>query len=250
MHEHRTLAKETLGLARQPGEGQVVVADHHALGEAGGTSGVEDAQQRIAATAHVLHRLRIGQQCLVGKHALGSLAVAGIDQVANGLGQVRDGFANLLEAVVDNEHGRLRIVEGVDDLRHAPAGVHRIQHPVRPGHAQAVFDIALRVARQHGDAVAALQAQALQCTGQACNPAAKLGEGQALAQITDGSRIGTLLHMAMQALGDVHRNLRSCCYGQYVGLNRLLCPGRTPWRFPARAGGPSRRPVDRHDRCR
>ncbi|MNZ72100.1 hypothetical protein D3C78_904700 [compost metagenome] len=189
----------------------VVVAEHHALGKTGGATGVEDAQQRVTAAARVFHRLAVGDQCLVAEHAFRYLAVAGIDHRANGLRAGGGAGTQFLEGVVDDQHAGVRIVEGIDDLRGAPADVHRVQHRIRPRHGLVVLDVALRVERQHRHAVTAGHAQLLQGTGQACDAVAELGVGHAAALIADGGRIRAPLQMAMQTLGDVHQNLQNCC---------------------------------------
>ncbi|MCY1364158.1 hypothetical protein D9M68_565820 [compost metagenome] len=197
VQEHRVATVEAPGKPRQAGEGQVVVADHHALGETGGAAGVEHPEQRIAAAAHVLHRLGRGQQCLVVEHAFGGFAVASIDQVAERIGLLEDRFAHRLEGVVDDQHGRLRVVQGIDDLGHAPARIDRVQHTIAPRHAQAVLDVTLRVAREHGDAVAAGHAQPLQGAGQSGHALPEFGERHTASQLANGSHIGTLLHVAV-----------------------------------------------------
>ncbi|MDT4826565.1 hypothetical protein FQZ97_598800 [compost metagenome] len=187
------------------GEGEVVVAEHHALWETGGATGVEDPQQRVAAPAHILHRRVFGDQRFVGEHALRRLAVAGMDQRADGLRLLGDLERQLLEAVVDDQHGGFRVVQGIDNLLQAPADVHRIEYRVGPGHRQVVFDVALGVDRQHGDAVAADHADALQAARQAGDAVAELGEADALTQATDGDCMRALLHVAVQRLSNVHQ---------------------------------------------
>jgi hypothetical protein len=60
---------------------QVVVAEHDALGPAGGAAGVEDAGELVAAAAGVLDRLGGSDQLLDGEHAVGGGAVPAVDDV-------------------------------------------------------------------------------------------------------------------------------------------------------------------------
>ncbi|MCY1448328.1 hypothetical protein D9M71_649880 [compost metagenome] len=102
-----------------------------------------------------------------------------------------------LERVVDDQHGRIGVIQGIDDLGDAPARIDRVQYTVAPGYAQAVLDILLGVARQHGDAVPAGHAEFLQCAGQPGDTLAELGERHAAPLAANGSGIGALLHVAV-----------------------------------------------------
>ncbi|MNO74353.1 hypothetical protein D3C76_653490 [compost metagenome] len=189
-------------------EGQVAVAEHHALGEACGAAGVEDAEQGIALAARIFHRCAGGDQRLVAEHAFRGLAVAGVDHRAQGLRLGHDLPAQGEEGVVDDQHGGVRIIQGIDDLGGAPADVHRVDHRIGPGHGLVVLDVALRVDRQHRHAVTTDHAQLLQGSGQAGDALAEFGIAHAAALETDGGRIRPPLQMAVQTLGDVHQNLR------------------------------------------
>ncbi|MNN19801.1 hypothetical protein D3C81_1330560 [compost metagenome] len=81
------------------------MADHHALGEAGGAAGVENPQQGIAATAHVFYRRRFGQQRFVIEHAWRGFTVAGINDMAYGFGLAGNQRALVLEGIVDDQQG-------------------------------------------------------------------------------------------------------------------------------------------------
>ncbi|MCY1417317.1 hypothetical protein D9M71_328490 [compost metagenome] len=186
----------------------IVVADHHPFREAGGAAGIENTQQRIAATAHILYRLVPGDKGFVAMHAFRSLAVAGVDQDGSDLRLAGDSPGHALEGIVDDQHGGFGIVEGIDDFRHAPAGVDRVEHGIGPGHGEEVFDIALRVEGQHGDAIAAVHAQALQAGGQAGDAIAELGEGEATPLVTNGRLVRALLDMTVQGLREIHWNLQ------------------------------------------
>ncbi|MCY1412317.1 hypothetical protein D9M71_277190 [compost metagenome] len=214
----------------QRGERQIGVAEHHAFREAGGAAGVEDAQQGVATAACVLDWLVLGDQRFVAEHAFRRLVVAGVDHRADGLGLGGDLPAQVLEGIVDDQHGGLGVVEGIDDLGGAPANIHRVEHGIGPGHGLVVLDITLRVDRQHCHAIATGHAELLQRAGQASHAVAELGIGHAAALVADGRRVGTPLQMAVQTLGDVHQNLQSCCSRgatrlcrpSLVSLNRLM----------------------------
>ncbi|MCY1361091.1 hypothetical protein D9M69_477470 [compost metagenome] len=211
MQEHRVAIEEPLAHGREAGERQVVVADHHAFGEAGGAAGVEDAQQGIATAAGIGDWLGGGQQRLARQHAGGCLTIPGVDQGAQGPGLLEDAQAYLDEGLVDYQHGGFGVVQGIGNLGQTPAGIHRIQHAIAPRYAECVFDIALRIAREHGDAFAAGHAQGLQGAGQARDTLAEFGEGDAATLVADGRRVGPFRHVAVQPLGDIHPNLRISC---------------------------------------
>ena len=60
---------------------QIAMAEHDALGTAGGAAGVEDAAE-VLALAHCIHDRRTARdQALVVLHAGGCLAVIGIDEI-------------------------------------------------------------------------------------------------------------------------------------------------------------------------
>ncbi|MDT4874079.1 hypothetical protein FQZ97_1093560 [compost metagenome] len=115
--------------------------------------------------------------------------------------------------IVDDQDRSCRVIQRVDDLGHAPTIIDRIDHGIRPGHRQVVLDVALGIEGKHGHALATGDAQLLQGTGQARNAIAELGIGDTTALGTDGGGVGAPLQMAVQALGDVHGNLHSCCAG-------------------------------------
>ncbi|MCY1439796.1 hypothetical protein D9M71_560470 [compost metagenome] len=114
----------------------------------------------------------------------------------------------MLVVVIDQQQRGSGVVQRVDDLRQAPAVVHRVDHRIGPGHRQVVLDVAQRVGRKHGHAVTAGDPQLLQCAGQAGDAIAELGVGDAAVQVTDGRGMRSLLKVAVQTLGDVHAKLQ------------------------------------------
>ncbi|MNE34859.1 hypothetical protein D3C80_1285960 [compost metagenome] len=197
MQKYRPDAIGARAHRRHRGAGDVVVAEHHALGKTRGATGVEDAQQVIAATTGVLQRCALGDQRLVGQHAGRCRTVAGIDQRAQGCRPCGDLRAQRFEGVIDDQHCGFRIVEGIENLVGAPAVVHRIQHGVCPGHRQVILDITRGVLRQHRHALAALHAMVLQGSRQPGHALGKLDEGQAPFTVTHRDRMRPLLHLAM-----------------------------------------------------
>ncbi|MCY1359062.1 hypothetical protein D9M69_456160 [compost metagenome] len=136
-----------------------------------------------------------------------------------------------MKGVIDDQYAGLRVIQGVDDLCRTPANIDRVEHGIGPGYCQVVLDIALRVERQHRHAFTAGHAEAFQRAGQPGDAITQLGEAQAATLITDGCGVGSLLHMAQQSLGQVHRNLQSCCFND-SGCSQLrglfgLCPETT-----------------------
>ncbi|MNN49972.1 hypothetical protein D3C81_1645340 [compost metagenome] len=128
---------------RHGAEADIGVADHHPFREAGGAAGIENTQQRIAATAHVLHRLMFGDEGFIAMHAFRSLAVAGVDQDGGDLRLAGNPLGHALEGIVDDQHGGFGIVQRIDDFRHAPAGIDRVDDGIGPRHRKEIFDIAL-----------------------------------------------------------------------------------------------------------
>ena len=91
------------------------VGQHDALGKARGAAGVEDAGQVLAGPLGILGRGVVGDQGLVVQHAVGRLAVTGIDQgFDRRLGQ--DLGHHVDEGVVDDHHPGARIVERIGVL--------------------------------------------------------------------------------------------------------------------------------------
>ncbi|MNE77014.1 hypothetical protein D3C80_1732950 [compost metagenome] len=135
-----------------------------------------------------------------------------MDHRADGLRIGGNARAELLEGVIDDQDGGIRIVQGIDDLRGAPADVHRVEHRIGPGHGLVVLDVALGIEGKHGHAVTAGHTHFFQGAGQAGNAVAEFGIGHAAAVGTDSGGIRAPLQMAVQTLGDVHRNLQSDFY--------------------------------------
>ncbi|MNN39777.1 hypothetical protein D3C81_1538260 [compost metagenome] len=188
------------------------MTEHHTFREPGGAAGVEDTQQGIATAARVLDWLVFGDQLLVVVHAGGRFAVTRIDQGTDGLGLGDDLRAQVLEVVIDDQDGGFRVVQRIDDLRHAPAVVHRVDHRIGPRHRLVVLDVTQGVERQHGHAVTTGHPKLLQRPGQAGDTVAKLAISDTASFVTNGGRVGTPLQMTVQPLGDVHAKLQSCCY--------------------------------------
>ena len=80
------------------------MAEHHALGEAGGAAGVENAEQGIAATARILHRFADRDQGFVVEHAARRFAVTGVDHLAHGFRLLEYLGAQFLVVIVDDQH--------------------------------------------------------------------------------------------------------------------------------------------------
>ncbi|MNM90030.1 hypothetical protein D3C81_1022760 [compost metagenome] len=183
---------------------QVRVAQHHALGKAGGAAGVKDAGQVVALPVGILDRPAPGNQVLVVEHARRGLAVTGIDDVAQGPGFGGHPGGGFLEGVVHDHDDGVGIVERIQDLSGAPTDIDRIQHRTGPGHRHEVFEIARRVQRIHRHAVTRGNTERAQRTGQPGNARAILGECQPLALEPHREVVGPLLQGAVQALRHVH----------------------------------------------
>ncbi|MNO98997.1 hypothetical protein D3C76_907590 [compost metagenome] len=184
------------------------MAEHHALGETGSTSGIENAQQGIAMAPRILHRGARGNQCFVVEHAGRGVAVTGVDDRTQCLRCLDDLAGQGNEVVIDNQHAGLRVIQRIDDLGHAPADIDRIEHRVGPGHCLVVLDVALGVEREYGHSIAAGDAQGLQGAGEAGDAVAELCVGNAAVFGFDGNGVRAALKVTVQTLGDVHRKLQ------------------------------------------
>ncbi len=181
------------------------MAQHHALGAAGGAAGVEDAHQFLARGHRVRHRLAGGDQFLVVPRFGGAGIVVGINQVK------RNGFcqfdAHRSERLVHDKRRGTAVAQRVLDLGVAPADVGGDDHSTCPGDAEIEFEIAVGVQHQHRDPVAALHAELKQSAGQPCDTLADFAPAAAALAVDgrDPLRVG-LQHPA-QPLGHVHKSL-------------------------------------------
>ncbi|MNG05209.1 hypothetical protein D3C84_883870 [compost metagenome] len=116
----------------------------------------------------------------------------------------RDLLALLHKRVIDDQYRGFRVVQRIQDFTEAPTAVHGIEHRIRPGNGQKIFDIARRVLRQHGHSFTRFDTESLQTRGQSCDPLAKLRKGLCVTSVTHSYCVGPLLDMPMQALSDVH----------------------------------------------
>ncbi|MNZ50325.1 hypothetical protein D3C78_681110 [compost metagenome] len=183
---------------------QAAVGMHHTLGEARGAAGVHDQRQVLAAVPGVLHRRGVGDQLLERMHASRCFTVAKMDQYGLAPGAGDNPFDQRQEMVVDDQDACIAIVQRIDDLRYAPASVHRIEYRTHPPATQHVFQIAIGVQRQHSNPVTTAYAEATETGGQACNPLAKFAIGCATLSEDGGDTLGGLLHGGMQALSQMH----------------------------------------------
>ncbi|MCY1292660.1 hypothetical protein D9M70_418960 [compost metagenome] len=212
-----------VGHAHQRAGPQVAVRQHHALGQAGGAAGVENHREVLAAAPAVLDRRALGDQPLERQHAGRRLAFVGVDQnrFTPGLGD--DRLDQRQVHVVDDQHAGVAVVQRVDDLRRAPADVHRIEHRPGPPAGHHVLLEAVGVQRQHGDALAGLHAEVAQRPGQARDALGVLAVGAVAAAIDGRHLVGGHLQRRVQALGQVHGDLGwdSCLrWDEILGLPR------------------------------
>ncbi|MNO79736.1 hypothetical protein D3C76_709150 [compost metagenome] len=177
---------------------------HDALRPAGSAAGVHDGGQVVAAALGIADRRGFGDQLLVGEHAFRRRAVADMDQQRPHLGGRGDVFGQVQETVVDQQDAGIAIVQRIDDLRHAPADVHRVEHAAAPPGGQHVFQKAVGVQGQHADAIADAHAVLLQRAGQARDPLAQFTEGVAAFAEDGGGVSGVKLQGTVQPLGQVH----------------------------------------------
>ncbi|MNS29701.1 hypothetical protein D3C86_875430 [compost metagenome] len=183
---------------------QVHVRLHHALRPAGRAAGVHDARQVITAAKGVVHRRSFTNQLLIGQHALRQWTVADMNQHWPYLGAAGDVFGHGQEGVVDQQDARVTVVQRVDDFRHAPANIDRVDHAAAPPGCQEILKEPVGVQAQQADAVAGLHPQLLQGPGQTSHPLGQFGIGAAAVAKDRRHGMGTLLQHAVQALGQIH----------------------------------------------
>ena len=204
----RAVRQQALAQHVQRVAGDVGVAQHHALGTAGGAAGVEDAGQILARGHRVRNGLARSDQFLVVLRLRRSLIVIGIDQFH------RHGFreldAHFGKRLVDDEHRSAAVVQGVFDLGVAPADVGGHDHRARPGDTEIEFEVAVGIEHQHRDPVASLDAELLQPARELCDALADLAPGAAAVAVDGGDACRVGLQHPAQALGHIHHN--SPCY--------------------------------------
>ena len=148
--------------AERRGE-QVGVAEHHALGPAGGAAGVEDGGEIVAAAAGVVRPAR-GRRRAARRTS--SRPVRGSSPAWTTCVEVRVRRADARdvagEGVVDDEHAGVDLGERLGDLGDAPAQVDRDDDAARPQRRGEELVIAVGVQRQDRGALAVLDAQLLQ----------------------------------------------------------------------------------------
>ncbi|MNE78988.1 hypothetical protein D3C80_1754370 [compost metagenome] len=83
------------------------MAEHHPFGEAGGATGVEDAQQGVALAPCILHRSVGTDQGFIVEHARRGLAVTGIDQGVYALGGSADLCRQGGKGIIDDQDAGL-----------------------------------------------------------------------------------------------------------------------------------------------
>ncbi len=130
----------------EPVEGRVVrvvVADHRALGPAGGARGVVDAHRVRPGPGHT------GMSCLPGWQR-----VVDADHGQRGGERVHQGSGRLGVGVVGDEHAGAAVGEEGDELGRGGEGIERDEDRARPQRADEGLDVLGAVADQAGDPVA------------------------------------------------------------------------------------------------
>ncbi|MNJ54784.1 hypothetical protein D3C77_502400 [compost metagenome] len=104
VQEHSVFTTATLPQSVHRGERDVVVTEHHPFREAGGTSGVEDAQQFITAAACIFYRFALRDQCFITEHAGWRRTVTRVNQVPHCFHLIKDTGSQLLVVIVDDQY--------------------------------------------------------------------------------------------------------------------------------------------------
>ena len=154
----------------------VAVAEHDALGGAGGAAGVEDRREVVVVAHGVGHRIGAGDQRFEIVRA-GDLGLAQPDDRELDIGPGAQVFDQRGEIVVDDEEAGVAVIEGIGDLGHAPAGVDGVQDAAGPEGGEDVFEIAVGIGGEHADPVAGFHSKARQPSGQPCDTVGEDGIG-------------------------------------------------------------------------
>ena len=182
---------------------QVAMAQHHALGTAGGAAGVEDTGEIVTLAHGVRDGLALRDQRFVVLHAGGRLAVIGIDQLEArvGLGQ---GRADRCERLVDEQDLRAAIAHRVLVFQRAPADIERHDDGAGPADGEIELEIAVGVQRQHRNAIAVLGAESADSGGEASDAIADLAPVAPAFTADDREPVWIDLQRAAQSVRDVH----------------------------------------------
>ena len=201
----RALGQQAFAQHMQRVADDVGVTEHHALGAAGGASGVEDTGEILTRRHRVGDGLARRNQFLVVLRFGRPDIVVGINQFHRN--RVSQFDAHGSEGLVHHQNRGAAVVQRILDLGMAPSDVGRHDDRAGPGNPQIKFEISIGVQHQHRDTVATFDAEVLQRARQPCDPVADLAPAAAAVAVDgrDPLRVG-LQHPA-QALGDVHEAL-------------------------------------------
>jgi hypothetical protein len=187
------------------------VAEHNALGPAGGAAGVEDGGQVVTAAPGVLDRFVAADELLEGFGARGGGAVAGVDDVLELLVGGPDAYDVAGEGVVDDEDAGIDLGKGLGDLREAPAQVDRDDDAAGPQRGAEELVVAIGVQGEDRGALAVPDAEVLKRAGEAGDAIDGLPVGPGAARTDGGDGVRPLLDGAVESLGEVQGGLSVCC---------------------------------------
>ncbi|MEY9615340.1 hypothetical protein ABIF21_008214 [Bradyrhizobium elkanii] len=182
---------------------QIAMAQHHALGAAGGAAGVEDAGEIVTAAHGIGHRCAARDQRLVILHAGRRLALVGIDQLQAGDGACQR-RADRRKRLVDEQDRCAAVAQRVLVLQRRPADVERHDHGAGPADGEVELEIAVGVERQDRDAVAVQRAEGADRGGKAGDAVADLAPVAPPLTADDCEPVWIDLQRAPQSVRDVH----------------------------------------------
>ncbi len=200
-----------------------VVREHGALGAGLGAAGVDDLRQVGALQRHLGQRLGAGGQVVEAVHGrvgLGGVFAGQPDEAFNGRLLRGGGAGQFGQAAVGGQGlgaGVAKDVGHLVGLEHEVDG-HQHRAPARDGEAQRRE--AVRVARQHGHAVAFFHAQVGQAGGQARDEGVEIGVGPAGVAAGDGELVGQAQGGSVQCVGDGLAAHHGCDGGGHSNVSR------------------------------
>ena len=178
--------------------------EHHAFGESGRAAGVNNGGQGVGGAAHIFHGQCGNSFFFQGQVTIRGLSFPDVNTLPKGRECIGHGLRRGHQAIVHRQRAGTAVAQGVGHFGRCPTCVDRVDHQPGPSPGQQQLDHAVAVQRQHGQALAGLQAQRTQGRRGAGHPVHQLPIGLAAVACDGGNFVGVPLHRAVQTSGEVH----------------------------------------------
>ena len=187
----------------------IAVAQHHALGAAGGAAGIKNAGQAVARVGifldlgmaidqHVMHGVGAGQRSVDADDGQRIF-----DQFAQGGDQVPEG-------AIDEQYTATGVAQREGDFRRRPPIVDRHDHAAGPWHGKEDLKMPIGIQSDHRDPLAGRDAEGLKAAGQTRDALGQLAPGATAFTVDGCDAVRDLLVVAAQGLGNSHDALVVC----------------------------------------